>query len=105
MKRNLVNNNHPPPPPLFFVSVASKGFRLSVSSLFSPLAREFASVDSKRPTDSIQRLESRAMRHEDFKELESRGRGAGIRPRKELRKLRGGVAATMWKDSMRYLSC
>ena len=87
MKRELVNNNHPSP--LFFVSVDSKGVSVSVSPLFSTLAREFTSVDSKRLTDAIHPLESSAMGHEDFKELETRGQGAGIRPRKELGKLRG----------------
>ncbi len=77
------------PPPLFFVSVASKGFRFSVSPLFSTLARGFTSADFKRLADAIHLLESSTMGHEDFKELESRGQGAGIRPGKELRDLRG----------------
>ena len=77
------------PPPLFFVSVASKGFRFSVSPLFSTLAREPTSVDFERLTEAIQLLESRGMRHEDLKELESRGQGARIRLGKELRNLQG----------------
>jgi len=86
MNRDLVNNNHPSP--LFFVSVDSKGVSVSISSLFSTLARESTSVDSKRLMDAIHLLDS-AMGHEDFKELGSRGQGAGIRPRKELGDLRG----------------
>jgi len=35
------------PPPVFFVSVASKGVRVSVTSLFSTLARGLVSGDSK----------------------------------------------------------
>ena len=45
--RILVNNNWPPPP-LVFVSVASKGFRISVSGLESTLAGCLISVDSTR---------------------------------------------------------
>src|SRR6267142_4814085 len=36
-----------PPSPLFFVSVASKGFSLALSLLFTTLAREFISVAAK----------------------------------------------------------
>ena len=66
-----------------------KGVSVSISPLFSTLAREFTSVDFKRLTDAIHLLESSEMGHEDFKELESRGQGAGIRPGKELGDLRG----------------
>ncbi len=42
---NLVSNNHSSP--LFFVSVDSKGVSVSISHLFSTLASDFTSVDSK----------------------------------------------------------
>ena len=70
MNRDLVNDNHPSP--LFFVSVASKGFKFYVSLLFSTLARGFASVDFKRLTNAIHLLESSGMGHENFKELATR---------------------------------
>jgi hypothetical protein len=41
----LVNNNRPPP--LIFISDDSKWFSVSISRLFSTLAWELASVDSK----------------------------------------------------------
>ena|SRR6266850_630511 len=74
MNRDLVNNHHPSP--LFFVSVDSKGVSVSISPLFSTLAREFTSVDSKRPTHAIHLLESNGMGHEDFKELDVRSDAA-----------------------------
>ena len=49
-----------------------KGVSVSVSHLFSTLAREFISVDYKRLTDAIHRLESSGLGHEDLKELEVR---------------------------------
>ena len=55
----LVNNNHSSPP--FFVSVASKGVSIAVSLLFSTLARRFTSVENKRLTDAIHRIERSGM--------------------------------------------
>ena len=41
------------PPPMFFVSVASKGLRVSVSGLESTLARICISVDSKWVSSAV----------------------------------------------------
>jgi len=39
------------------------------------------------------------------KDLGDRGQGIGVRPEKESRDRRGGVATNMWKDSMRVSTC
>src|SRR6266850_658629 len=67
MNRDLVNNHHRSP--CFLQVLILKGVRVPISPLFSTLAREFTSVDSKRPTDASYLLESSEMRHEDFKEI------------------------------------
>ncbi len=46
LPENLVNHNRTDSP-VFFVSVASKGVSVSVSSLLSTLAEDPVSVDSK----------------------------------------------------------
>jgi hypothetical protein len=56
----------PPLTPVFFVSVASKGVRNSVSLLFATLAGEFISVAAKGLTQAIGCRESSFVRPNDF---------------------------------------
>jgi hypothetical protein len=67
------------PTPRFFVSVASTGFKFSVSLLLAALARRTASVASKGFTDVDCWQEGNWMRADDFEGVRRTARGEDMR--------------------------